>query len=221
MPFKTLGIKLVDFKDLIRLHVNLKRERTGLLSYRSDDKYHVGFYFSPVIKEVSAVFTYFSYDDKPPDIVAYSVSEEDIIMGQYMDSTRYVNIPVAHVDKIPHKFIDPNKVEISYDIVPVKDIRSLITIALSTHIESAIIPFIWYDEKRHMYALNVEASSDNEEAMVIFTYGNQDYLGKYVEVDYKNNKFEFVSRVRDISLKYVLVVRAEELPFFMFKNKEE
>ena len=219
MPFKILGIKLADFKDLIRLHVNLKRERLGLISYRSGDQYHIGFYFSPVLKEVSAVFTYFGYKDKPPDIVAYSISEEDVVRDQYMDSTRYVNIPIAHVGKIPHKFIDPNKVEISYDVVPVKDIRSLITIALSTHIESAIIPFIWYDEKRRMYALNVEASSDDEEAIVIFTYGKQDYLGKYVEVDYRNDKFEFVSKVRDISLKYVLVVRTEELPFFLFKNK--
>jgi len=220
MPFKILGIKLVDFRDLIRLHVNLKRERLGLISYKSGDQYHVGFYFSPVLKEVSAVFTYYSHHNKPSRIVAYSISEEDVITDQYMDSTRYVNIPIAYVEKAPHRFIDPNKVEISYDIVPVEDFRSLITIALSTHIERAIIPFIWYDERRKLYALNVEASSDDEEAIVIFTYSDEGYLGKYIEVDFKNDKFEFTNKVKDISLKYVLIIRVEELPFFLFKNKE-
>jgi len=221
MAFKVLGIKLRDVKDLIRLHVNLKRERLGLLSYRVNSAYHIGFYFSPVIKEISAVFTYVEKEEKPSQILAYSISgENDDVINGYVDSPQYANIPVAFLNKSPHIFIDPDDVELSYDVVPVEDIMSLVSIALSTHIESAMIPFIWYDEKHESYVLNVEASSDDEEAMVIFTYGKEKYLGRYVEVNYKEYNVEFVSRIRDISKRYIIVIRVEELPFFKFKVKK-
>jgi len=222
LTLKVLGIEVLSLEDLVRLHVDLKKDRLGLFSYKEDDKYYIGFYFPPVVKEVNAVFTYAVMEKKPPKILSYSYSEgeSEHLEFEYIESSRYFNIPVAYIDKRPHNFIDPSNITVSYDVVNVEDVYSLAVIAFSTHIESALIPFIWHDYSRKIFTLNVEASSDDEYALIFFSV-KSGVNGNYIEVNFKESSIDYVNVPRDISKKYLLIVHAKDLPFYKFKRKED
>ena len=222
MAFKVLGIEVFSVNDLLRLHVNLKKDRLGLFSYRfgsAPDVYHIGFYFPPLVKAITAVYVYAALEHKPSNMYSIGIGDEEEVKEEYVDSSTYANIPVAFISDPPHQFIKPSEIEVSYDVTKVDDLISFATIAYSTYLESAIIPFIWYDVVRGEYVLNVEASSDDEEAIAIFTLKSSQPKSGYLEVDYKNNAITWVDKPKDVSKKYVLVIKARQLPFFSFRKK--
>jgi len=222
MAFKVLGIEAFSINDLLRLHVNLKKNRLGLFSYRfgsEPDVFHIGFYFPPLVKAITAVYVYATLKCKPSSIYSIGIGDKEDVREEYVESSTYANIPVASISGPPHQFIKPSEIEVSYDVTEVDDLISFATIAYSTYLESAIIPFIWYDESRGEYVLNVEASSDNEEAIAIFTLKYSEPKSGYLEVDYKSNDVKWVKKPKDVSKKYILVIKARQLPFFSFKKK--
>jgi len=221
MPLKVLGMELASIYDVIRLLVNLKKEKSGLIAYKYNDEYHIGFYFPPLVKKVNAVYAYTRLKEPPEKIYSYSPNDagSEKLVYEYVESPNYINIVVGLLKRIPHIFINPIELEVDYDYVETMDLLSLISIAYTTHLENILIPFLWYDISSKEYILNVEASSNDERSIILFTYKGESNANKYIEIDYKNMKYSFVSVPADVSKRYILVIDALSLPFRYFKKK--
>lgn len=212
MSIKVLPIQLSSLEDLIRLIADIRRERSVLISYKESDKYLVGFYLPPQVKNIHGVFVY-SVMNEIFNIISFSPNDggAEIFRKEYVESPLYVNIFVSKLKKPPHTFGELEEVNIVK--VDVSDIKSLIYLAYSTSFEHLIVPFIWYLEDENTFLINVEvpSSDDEKDNLLIFRYkdSNLEVKKPYLVYDPKEDTISFSDVPKDLSKKYVLIVKVK------------
>ena len=213
MSIKVLPIQLSSLEDLTRLIADIRKERSVLISYKESGKYVVGFYLPPQVKNVHGVFVYILADELF-HVISYSPNDggTEVFKTEYTESPLYVNIFVSKLENAPHEFGELEGVNVVK--VDVKDIKSLIYLAYSTSFEHLIVPFIWYIEDENTFLINVEVptSDDGEDNLLIFRYKDSDFeIEKpYLVYDPKEDAISLSDVPKDLSKKYVLVVKVKQ-----------
>lgn len=212
MSIKVLSIHLSSFMDLVRLISDIRKDRSVLLSYKDSDGYIVGFYLPPQVKNTHGIFVYTMVDEQP-NIIAYSPNDGgiEVFREEYVESPLYVNIFTSRLAKPPHETVELEDVNIVK--VDIGDIKSLVHLAYSTSFEHLIIPFAWYLEDDRVFLINVEVpSSGDDDTLLIFRYKCTDIEVEkpYMAYDPKNDEIGFYEVPKDISKKYVLIVKVRK-----------
>ncbi len=217
---RVIELEVADISDLIRLHANLKQDKYGLIYFEDErNRKILGFYYSSFIKNIDAVFIYHSTNTKPPRVISYApfFNGREVIEKGPIDSTSFINIPIAYIEDTPHEVVDPAKIKMRWRIVKVTDILSLVVLACMSYYNNVVMPYIWYDEMRKVYVLVIHSSND-EVSAVYFTL-NDRYKSPYISLDIKRLDIQFSESVSDVSRSYVLVVKAKSLPYFDISKK--
>ena len=218
---KVLGIELENIVELIRFNINVKQEKVGLLAYRENNVFHVGFYYPSFLKKFFISFLYVSLESPPHEVYSYN---PEPVNGSYLSegstsSHMIINVPVAFIETSPHTFADPEKIKDNRRRIKVRDLKSLLYIAGSTYFESSDFPYIWYDISKNVYVLGVHSSGDSE-SLNLYFYLDGEYIGPYISVSNDFKELNAVESIKDISKSYFLVVRAKELPYLLLKNSK-
>jgi len=213
MSIKVLSIRLSTFMDLVRLIADIRKDRSVFISYKDFDGYIVGFYLPPQVKNTHGIFVY-AVVDKQPNIIAYSPNDGgvEVFKEEYVESPLYVNIFTSRLEKPPHETVELEDVNIVK--VDISDIKSLVHIAYSTSFEHLVIPFAWYLEDEKVFLINVEvpSSGDDDDTLLIFRYRctDIDVDKPYMAYNPKDDKVGFYDAPKDISKKYILIVKVRK-----------
>ncbi len=217
--FKVLGIELTDVYELIRFNLNTKQERAGLMTYKTGDVYHIGFYYPSFLKKIVLAFIYIVSPSLPPPIYSYSndYNGKEIVFPHPTESPSFINIPVAKLNDIPHDFASLEELEDNWRFIEVDGVESLIKLGSTAYFETSDIPYIWYDVDRRTYLLNIYSSGDGIDANLYF-YWVGEYIGPYIYVSRDYREVGASNNIRDVSKNYFLVVKSRDLPYLLLKN---
>ena len=219
MTLEVLGIEFDNIVDLIRFNINVKQERLGLISYKERNVFYIGFYYPSFLKKPFVSFLYVVSKSPPPEVYFYNPEpvNEDYLLKKPDFSHIIVRVPVASIEERPHIFTNPRKIKNKFQYIRVRDLKSLLYIALSTYFESSDLPYIWYDITKEVYVLGVH-SSGNSEDMNLYFYLNGRYMGPYISISNDYKALESVKSVKDVSKSYFLISRIKKLPYLYLKS---
>ena len=217
--FKVLGIELTDLYELIRFNLNVKQEKAGLISYKFNDGFHLGFYYPSFLKKTFLSFIYISIPNLPEKVYSYSNDSDgkEVIFPYPAESPAFINIPVAFLNESPHEFIALEDLEDSWEFIEVEDLRSLIILGATAYFETADIPYIWYDVEEKTYLLNIYSSGDGVDTNLYF-YWKGNYKGPYIYISRDFREMGYSRNIRDVSRNYFLVIKARNLPYLLLKD---
>lgn len=211
---KVLGIEVCDVIDLLRLHVNVKGEKPGLMAYvDGTGKYFLGFYLPSFVKNPKLAFIYCVLDRRPPNVYSFEFNDREIYREGYSGLASAINIPVSFVSSSPHEYVYEVGDMHSHSFIKVADIRSLVIIAHSIYFELAEIPYVWYDVNRSMYVLNVFITDHEHAGNMFFYLENVGYEGPYLYLDVDFGDVRVDASPRRVERKYVQVIRVRGIPY--------
>lgn len=215
MPsLKALGIEVFDVLDLLRLHVNVKGEKPGLMAYRSSSGgYFLGFYLPSFVKSPKLAFIYCRLGREPSKVYSFEFGDVETYREGYRDIPSVINIPVSFVSSYPHEFTSEIDGSDSHSFIKVSDIRSLIIIAHSIYFELAEIPYIWYYADRDMYILNVFITDHEYGGNMFFYVKDVGYKGPYLYLDKAFGEVKIDRSPKQVDRKYVQIIRARYIPY--------
>ncbi len=217
---QVLEIEFGDIVDLIRFNINVKQERVGLISYKRNGLFYVGFYYPSFLKKIFLSFLYTTLKTPPPPVYLYNSEpiNNEYLVEEPVSTHMMIKIPVAYIDQIPHASVDPEKIKGNWRYIKVRDLKSLLFIALSAYYESSDLPYIWYDLEKKAYILGVHSTGDSESINLYF-YLEKEYMGPYLSLssDLKNIGVE--KSIRDVSKSYFLIVKVKKLSYLHLKRK--
>ena len=216
MPaLRVIGIEVCDVLDLLRLHVNVKGEKPGLMAYKnvSNNKYFVGFYLPSFLKHPKLAFIHCILDREPPKLYSFEFNNIETYKVGYSALPSAINIPISFISMLPHEYTDEIGDQDSHSFIKVFDIRSLVIIAHSIYFELAEIPYIWYDINRDVYVLNVFITDHEHAGNMFFYVEGMGYKGPYLYLDEKYDEVKVDSSPKRVEKKYVQVIRVKNLPY--------
>ena len=208
-----LGIETTDVLDLIRLHVNVKGDKPGLIAYPVDNGYILGFYLPSFLKSPKLAFVYSKLPVMPSKVYTFEIDDEEIVKEGFVDVPSAIYIPVSYVSDIPHKLIFGIDKNNNISFIGVDDVRSLVVIANSIYFELAEIPYVWFDVNRRTYVLNVFITDHDHAGNMFFYVRGLDYMGPYLYISDDYSRVEVDQAPRRVERKYTQVIRVNNIPY--------
>ncbi len=209
-----LGIEAYSLLDLIRLHVNVKGEKPGLISYPSGEgRYIIGFYLPSFVKTPKLAFIHTVIGSKPPNVYTYRVDEAEVLEEGYEDIVSSIYIPVSYLFGEPHNCVFDLGDASNLSYVKVSDLRSLLVIANSIYFELGEIPYIWFDVSNGVYVLNVFISDHDLAGNIFFYVTGEEYKGPYLYLKSDFGDVGVDDVPKRVERKYVQVIRVNRIPY--------
>jgi len=208
-----LGIETSNILDLIRLHVNVKGDKPGLIAYSVENEYYLGFYLPSFLKSPKLAFVYSRLSSVPPKVYTFEIDDKEIVKGGFVDVPSAIYIPVSYLSNIPHRLVFELNKNSNISFIGVDDIRSLLVIANSIYFELAEIPYLWFDVRRRTYVLNVFITDHDHAGNMFFYVRGLDYMGPYLYVSDDYSGVEVDQAPRRVERKYTQVIRVKNIPY--------
>jgi len=210
---RVLGIEVVDLMDLLRLHVNVKGEKPGLMAYEDGGRHYLGFYMPSFLREPKLAYIYHVMGRKPAPVYFFNIDGREVFGEGFSSEASAINIPVSFVSSVPHSYIEEVFGDSLVSFVKVSDVRSLVVVAHSIYFEMAEIPYVWYDVGRDIYVLNVFISDHDHIGNMFFYVPGGGYSGPYIYLGEDLRDIGVDLAPNRLERKYVQVIRVKDIPY--------